>query len=176
MVYDNVVLTLGNVGVGSSWYAAASTGRFVLHAALLPLLIPYALSALRVSGAPIAKRRGFVALCALVAVAAWCYGFWQDVLKLELAAAEVFGHFRLSSTAALPPLGTIGVNLVLIALAFMLWRSARWPLLLAGALLILLANGATGGQSWGYLVGNAMEIAFMLCLYSTERFLLRRSP
>ena len=176
MVYDNAVLTLGNVGVGSSWYAAASTGRFVLHAALLPLLIPYALSALRVSGAPIAKRCGFVAGCALVAAAAWCYGIWQDVLGLELAAAEVLGHLRLSSAAALPPLGTIAVNLALIALAFMLWRRTRWPLLLAGALFILLANAATGGWPSGYLVGNAAEIAFMLCLYSTERFLLRRSP
>ena len=173
MVYDNLVLTLGNIGVGSGWYATASTGRFVLHAAILPLLIPLSLSAIRAANIPIADRRGFLVSCWLVALAAWGYGFWHDVGQLELASAEVFGHRRLTSLADLPPFGTIAVNLLLIPLAFILWRRTGWPLLFAGALGILLVNAAVGARSWGYLAGNGAEVAFVLCLLLTERFLIR---
>ena len=172
MIYDNLMLTLGNAGVGSAWYAAASSGRFVLHAILLPLLIPFALSALRACAVPIAERRGLVLACWAVAAAAWAYGLWFDVGGLALTPAEALGHLRLTSAAALPPLGTIAVNLLLALLAYLLWRSADWPLLLIASLLMLLLNGAVGGRDWGYLAGNGAEVAFMLCLLLTERFVI----
>ena len=175
MIYDNLVLALGNVGVGSDWYAAASTGRFVLHAALLPLLVLYGLATLRASTVPLAPRGWFVACCWLLALTAWGYGFWQDVGRLELAVEEVFGHLRLASTSPLPPLGTIAVNLLFVVQAFVLWRHTRQPLLLAGALFILLANAAVGGREWGYLVGNGAEVVFMFCILSTERWVGRRA-
>ena len=174
MIYDNLMLTLGNIGVGSAWYAEASTGRFVLHAAALPLLIPFTLSAMRASAIPVANQPVFTAFCWLVAIAAWCYGFWFDVGQLELAPADVFGHQRLTSLADLPPLGTIAVNLLLIPLGLILWRRTGWPLLFGGALFILLVNGAAATQPWGYLAGNGAEVAFILCLLLTERFLIRR--
>ena len=174
MIYDNLMLTLGNVGVGSAWYADASAGRFVLHAAALPLLVPFALSAMRATAIPVANRRVFTAFCWLVAVAAWCYGFWFDVAQLELASTEVFGHSRLTSLSDVPPLGTIAVNLLLIPLGFILWRRTGWLLLFAGALFILLVNGAAAAQPWGYLTGNGAEVVFILCLLLTERFLIRR--
>ena len=169
MIYDNLVLTLGNAGVGSAWYAAASSGRFVLHAALLPLLVPYALAALRAAAVPLAQRGWFVAGCWLVAMTAWGYGFLHDVGRLELAVEEVFGHLRLANSAPLPPLGTIAVNLLLVVLAFALWRHARRPLLLVGALFILLVNAAVGARPWGYLAGNGAEVVFMLCLLVAEQ-------
>ena len=175
MIYDNLVLTLGNVGVGAAWYAGASTGRFVLHAAALPLLIPFALSALRAAAVPLARRRAVTAGCWLVALTAWCWGFWHDVGRLELVAAEALGHQRLTSLSGLPPLGTIAVNLLLVPLAFVLWRRTGWPLLLAGALFILLVNAGAGARPWGYLAGNGAEVAFILCLLLTERFLIRRN-
>ena len=169
MIYDNLVLTLGNIGVGSAWYAVASSGRFVLHAALLPLLIPYALAVLRGTNVPPVERGWFVAGCWLLALGAWSYGLWHDVGNLTLETVDVFGHLRLASTVALPPLGTIAVNLLLVVLAFVLWRHGGRPLLLAGALFILLVNAAVGAQPWGYLVGNGAEVVFMLCLLAAER-------
>ena len=175
MFYDNFVLTLGNVGVGAAWYAGASTGRFVLHAAALPLLIPYALSALRAAAIPLARRRDVTAACSLAAFAAWSWGFWHDVGQLELVAAETLGHQRLTSLSGLPPLGTIAVNLLLIPLAFILWRRTGWVLLLAGALFILFINAGAGTRPWGYLAGNGAEVAFIYCLLLTERFLVEHS-
>jgi len=170
MIYDNLMLALGNIGVGSGWYAAASTGRFVLHAALLPLLIPFALSAMRACEVALASRRAFVLFCWLVAVAAWCYGFWHDVGQLVLVPHEVMGHLRLTSAAELPPFGTIAVNLLLLPLAYLIWRRAGSPWLLAGASFILIVNGAVGAQPWGFVAGNGTEMLFVLCLLLTERF------
>ena len=174
MVYDNLALTLGNVGIGSAWYVGATTGRFVLHAALLPLLIPFSLAVLRAAQVPVAGRRDLTAFCWLVALAAWCYGFWHDVGGLQLVAVEVFGHSRLTGVSDLPPFGTIAVNLLLIPLAIILWRRTGWPLLLVGAAFILLVNGAVGAEPWGYVAGNASEVVFILCLLLTERFLIRQ--
>ena len=174
MIYDNLVLALGDAGAGAPWYAAASTGRFVLHAAALPLLIPFALSAMRAAAIPLARRPGVTAGCWLAALAAWSYGFWHDVGRLELVAAEALGHQRLTSLSGLPPLGTIAVNLLLIVLAFILWRRTGWLPLLAGALFILIVNAGTGARPWGFLAGNGAEVVFILCLLATERFLIRR--
>lgn len=174
MIYDNLMLAFGNIGVGSSWYTEASRGRFVLHAAALPLLIPFALSAMRAAAIPVANQPAFTGFCWLAAAAAWSYGFWFDVGQLELVPAEAFGHLRLTSVSAVPPLGTIAVNLLLIPLGFIFWRRTGWPLLFGGALFILVVNGAAGGQPWGYLAGNGAEVAFVTCLLLMERFLVRR--
>ena len=173
MAYDNLVLALGNVGAGASWYAAASHARFALHAAILPLLIPFALSAMRACAIPFAGRRGVAACCWLVVAAAWSYGLWQDLGGLELKPREVFGHLRLASADALPPLATIGANLLAMLCAFFVWRRAGWSPFFLGSLFIFLVNGATGGLPWSILAGNGAEVAFALCLLLTERFLLR---
>lgn len=178
MIYDNLTPTGGDLAIVSPWYltfsiwySTASIWRFVLHAALLPLLVPFALSALRASGAPIARRPWFVAGCWLIALGAWCYGFWYDLGGLALQT--VLGHQRYVAFSALPPFGTIAVNLLLIPLAFILWRRSGWYLMLFGALFILLVNGALGSQPWGFIAGNGAEVVFILCLLLTERFLVR---
>ena len=175
MIYDNLMLALGNAGVGSSWYVSATASRFLLHALLLPLLIPFALSAMRACAIPIAGRRGFVLGCWAIAAAAWWYGFAYDVGGLALTPQEVLGHHRLTSAAALPPLGTITVNLALLPMAYLIWRRAGWPLFFGAALFILLLNGSTGGRSWGYLAGNGAEVVFVYCLLLTERYVIKRS-
>lgn len=176
MIWDNLMLALGNIGVGSAWYAAASHWRFVLHAVLLPLLIPFAGAVMRTVGVAIAQRPWLPVFCWLCAGAACGYGLGHDVWGLQLAAEQVFGHARLTSVAAAPPWGTIAVNVLLLFMGWLVWRRAGWPLLLLGALFILLLNGALGAQPWGYVAGNGAEVAFILCLLLTERFVRRGGP
>ena len=175
MIYDNLMLSVGNLAVGSSWYVTATIGRFALHAALLPLLIPFALSAMRACAIPLAHRHLFAACCWLLAAAAWWHGLSHDLGQLELAPQAVLGHLRLVSVSELPPLGTIAVNLLLVPLAFILWRRTGWPLLLLGTLFILLLNGSVGTRPWGFVAGNGAEVIFVLCLLLTERFLIGRA-
>ena len=173
MAYDNLVLALGGVGGVASWYVGASWLRFALHALVLPLLIPFALSAMRVCGVPLARRRPFAVLCWLCVGAAWCYGLGHDLLRLELAPKEVLGHVRLAAVSATPPLATIFVNLLFLGLAASVWRRAGWSAALLGGLFILVVNGAVGARPWGLLAGNGAELAFLFSLLLTERFLGR---
>ena len=173
MAYDNLVLALGGVGGVSSWYAGATWLRFALHALVLPLLIPFALSAMRVCGAPLARRRSFAVFCWLCVGAAWCYGLGHDLLGLELAPKEVLGHARLASVSAQPPLATIAVNLLFLGLAASVWRRAGWSAAFLGGLFILVVNGAVGARPWGLLAGNGAELAFVFSLLLPERFLGR---
>lgn len=173
MAYDNLVLALGGVGGVSSWYVGATWLRFALHVLVLPLLIPFALSAMRVCGVPLVRRRPFAVLCWLCVGAAWCYGLGHDLLRLELAPKEVLGHVRLASVSATPPLATIFVNLLFLGLAASVWRWAGWSAAFLGGLFILVVNGAVGARPWGLLAGNGAELAFAFSLLLTERFLGR---
>ena len=173
MAYDNLVLALGGVGGVSSWYVGATWLRFALHVLVLPLLIPFALSSMRVCGVPLARRRPFAVLCWLCVGAAWCYGLGHDLLRLELAPKEVLGHVRLASVSATPPLATIFVNLLFLGLAASVWRRAGWAVAFLGGLFILVVNGAVGARPWGLLAGNGAELTFAFSLLLTERFLGR---
>ena len=175
MSYDNLVLVLGNSAVGSDWYVLANIPRFMLHAGVLPFLTLFALSAMTASAVPLATRQGFRVFCWVFTVACWAYGMWHEVLLLELEPTEVMGHARLVSTAELPPLATIATNILVIPMAFAVWRRAGWPWFFAGSLFIFLVNGATGGLAWGFIVGNGVEVVFIASLLVTERWLLARA-
>jgi hypothetical protein len=174
MAYDNLVLMLGNLGVGSNWYLIANYPRFLLHAAVLPFLTLFALSAMRVCELPLAARAGFRRFCWLFTFVALGYGLWHEVWLLGLEPTEVMGHLRLVSVSDQPPYATIATNLLILPMALGLWRRAHWPVFFLAALFILVVNGGSGGQPWGFLAGNGAEVIFICCLLITERFLLRR--
>jgi hypothetical protein len=174
MAYDNLILILGNVGVGSDWYLVANYPRFILHAAVLPFLTLFTLSALQVCEVPLARKQAFVQFCWAFTAAAWVYGVWHEVFLLELEPVETMGHMRLVSVSKIPPLATIATNILILPLAFLLWRRVGWYVFFLGALFIFLLNGSTGSRPWGFIVGNGAEVIFICCLLITERFLIRR--
>ena len=174
MAYDNLVLMLGNMGVGADWYEAANYPRFVLHAGVLPFLTIFSLSTMQVCDIALARRPAFVGFCWVFTLVALGYGLWHEVLLLELEPTEVMGHMRLVSTSDLPPLATIATNLLILPMALSLWRRADWPVFFLGALFIFILNGGTGAQPWGFIAGNGGEVIFVCCLLLTERFLIRR--
>jgi hypothetical protein len=173
MAYDNLILALGNIGVGMDWYIAANYPRYILHAAVLPFLTLFSLSALQVCDVPLGRRRGFVKFCWVFTAIAWVYGVWHEVLLLELVPLEIMDHLRLVGVSKMPPLATIATNLLILPMAFLLWRQTGWYLFFAGALFIFLLNGSTGAQPWGFIAGNGAEVIFICCLLITERFLIR---
>jgi hypothetical protein len=174
MAYDNLMLMLGNIGVGTNWYVLANYPRFILHAGVLPFLTIFTLSAMQVCGVGIARHRNFVVFCWLFAGLALVYGLWHEVLLLQLEPKEVMGHMRLVSASKIPPLATIATNILILPMAFSIWRVAGFPVFFLGTLFIFLLNGSTGGQPWGFVAGNGAEVIFICCLLITERFLVRR--
>ncbi len=175
MAYDNLLLMLGNLGVGSEWYVSANYPRYVLHAGVLPFLTLFTLSGMQATGVALAGQRWFINFCWLFTFAAWTYGMWHEVLLLQLEPTSFLDHNRLVSTSDLPPIATIATNVLILPMALAVWRHAGWPWFFLGSLFIFLLNGATGAQPWGFIAGNGAEVIFICCLLLSERF-FRRQP
>lgn len=173
MCYDNLILMLGDIGVGTEWYVIANYPRFVLHAAVLPFLTLFTLSVAQHSRVAFAFNGWFIRFCWLFTALAWVYGVWHEVLLLELELAQVMDHSRLVSASMLPPLATVATNILVLAIALAIWRRAGWPVFFGGTLFIFLLNGSTGSQPWGFIAGNGAEVIFICCLLLTERFVIR---
>ncbi len=175
MAYDNLILVLGPMGVGMDWYQLANYPRYVLHAGVLPFLTLFTLSAMQVCEVPVSRNRMFIGFCWAFTSVAWLYGMWHEVAQLGLEPTSFMDHSRLVSVSKIPPIATIATNILILPLAFLIWRQAGWYVFFAGSLFIFLLNGATGAQPWGFVAGNGAEVIFICCLLITERFLIRQS-
>ena len=75
----------------------------------------------------------------------------------------------MSNLSGVPPIATILTNLLLIILAAAVWRACGQKAMFAGALFALVVNGALAGIEWFFLVGNFVEVVFILSLLHTAR-------
>ncbi len=175
MCYDNLILILGDIGVGSAWYEMANYPRFLLHAGVLPFLTIFSLSVAQNSRVAFTSSQAFIWFCWVFTAVAWLYGMWHEVWLLELEPTQVMDHSRMVSVSDIPPLATIATNILVLPIAFAVWRRAGWWVFFFGALFIFLLNGATGGAEWGFIAGNGAEVIFICCLLLTERFVIRQS-
>ncbi len=160
LIYDNVVIALGSTGVGENWYQAASALRYLMHVIVLPPLVVAALLVARRAGADWAQGRTAFLMAGIFVVAAIDVGIVTEIAGLQLVSESLYGHERLVSAHASPPLATIATNVVILAIGAAIWRRAGWPTLFGVALAILLVNGATASQEWGILAGNLAELVF----------------
>lgn len=173
MCYDNLLQGLGNWFIDHAWYAPANVPRFLLHAGVLPFLTLFSLSIMRAAGIGLASQRFFVLFCWLFTAAALGWGLYHEVYLLELGPKPALGVQKLGSLSGLPPVATILTNVLVLPMAAAVWRVSGWIWFFLGALFIFLLNGATGGQPWGFLVGNFAEVVFILCLLATDRQFVR---
>jgi hypothetical protein len=169
MVCDNITQAIGPWGVGTDWYVIANYPRFFFHATLLPLLTLFTLSILVDAKISFANNTFFRGCMFLFTACALAYGIFHDVITLELEAVSSLGHPKLSSVSKLPPIATILTNILMLPLAIVIWRKAKWPWLFAGSIFIFVLNGATGPLPWGFLAGNFGEVVFIFALLTTER-------
>lgn len=169
MCYDNVMQGLGNWFMDAPWYEGANVMRFVLHTTVLPFLTIFALAIMGDAGVVLARKPGFVAFCWLFTLLALGWGFYHEVLMLELGPKPAMGVMKLGSLSGVPPIATIATNLLVLPMAAAVWRVGGWPWFFLGALFIFVVNGATGSQPWGFISGNFAELVFIASLLLTER-------
>lgn len=174
MFYDNLVQGVGNWFIDEGWYASVNVPRFILHASVLPFLALFALSVMRSAGVKLAWNRFFTGFCWLFTAVALVWGFYHEVILLELGPKSVFGVSKLGSLSGVPPVATILTNVLVLPMAAAVWRVAGWPWFFLGALFIFVLNGATGAQPWGFLVGNFAEVVFIVSLMQTHWYFVRR--
>ena len=169
MCYDNLVQGLGNWFIDDSWYAGVNVPRFLLHAGVLPFLTIFGWSVMRDAGVALAGRPAVAGFCWIFTAAALAWGLYHEVYLLQLGPRPALGVMKLGSLSGLPPIATIGTNILVLPMAALVWRASGWPWFFLGALFIFLVNGATGAQPWGFITGNFAELVFILCLLATQR-------
>ena len=169
MSYDNLVQGLGTWFIDAPWYEGANVPRFVLHVTVLPFLTIFGLSVMRDAGVALARNALVIGFCWLFTAAALAWGLYHEVYLLQLGPKHAMGVMKLGSISALPPVATILTNILVLPMAAMVWKSSGWKWFFLGGLFIFLVNGATGAQSWGFLVGNFAELVFIVSLLATDR-------
>jgi hypothetical protein len=169
MFYATWIQGVGNGYIDASWYEAANIPRFVLHVCVLPFLTIFALATMRAAGVGVAQTLPLTVFCWIFTAAALAWGFYHEVMQLQLAPKPALGVMKLGSVSSLPPIATIATNILILPMAAAIWKVSGWKWFFLGGAFILVLNGATGAQPWGFLVGNFAELIFMLCLLATQR-------
>jgi len=168
MFYDNLLQGIGNWFIEAGWYEPANVPRFLLHVCVLPFLTLFGLSVMGSAGVAIAQHGMTAIFCWFFSGAALAWGLYHDLYLLELAPRPALGIMKLGSVSSLPPIATIATNILILAMAALVWKASGWKWFFLGAAFIFLVNGATGAQSWGFLTGNFAEVVFVLCLLATH--------
>lgn len=165
LVGDNVVIAAGRaIGAGEVLHGL-SVPRFVTHALLAPLLIMAGLGLGRRFG--VRWLGGRVALVGFGVLTGLMVGLGvaRDLVGLELEPEVYADTVRYTNAGSGgPPIPAIVAIWVLIGIGVVVQLRARWPWLLGGALVMLVAAGAGFAVPW---IGNLGELALAVSLWWT---------
>lgn len=166
LIYDNLVLALGNMLVGTDIFLLISLPRFVLHATILPFLALFSFSTMQVAGVPFSDKVR-IPVFAFTALALG-YGLFHDVLGLDLGPVEKYGHWHMTNLAGGPPLATIATNIIAIIMGALVWRAKGPFWLFAGAVFAFVLNTLAAPHPWSFISSNLIEVVFVFCLLKGE--------
>ncbi|MCM6772523.1 hypothetical protein NDR87_00430 [Nocardia sp. CDC159] len=157
LAYDAAVFGLGAVVGEGEVLRDASFGRFLAHAVLTPLLVPWA--------AALSGRNRRDAWAVVVVLIGW--GVLVELRHLELVPRTFADTLRYAPADPTAPIPALIVMVVLLAAGVRAWRRRRWPWLALGAGAMFAA--AAGGTVIPPL-GNAGEAVLLAALVCTERW------
>ena len=175
LILDNVLLALATIAINEDWYVAATIIRYTAHALLLPPLVVAGTLLARRAGVGMAAHALALPAAVLLALAGMAYGVAMESLNHEFVRETLYGHVRLVSVDAAPPLATILTNVVLLGISAAIWRASGWKWLFLGILQIFIINGATATQDWSIISGNLAEIFFAVSWIATLGYFVGRN-
>ena len=171
VVYDNLILSLGNSLGAGPLLLGLSVPRFVLHQLILPWLIVAAFEQAKAAGHKWANHRasGWIILAlTLVVMAA---GILTRLIPLNLEPEVMDGVTRYVAVATKgPPLVSIlSIGFVGIV-GLLLWRRNGWPWEFLAAVLVFIAEGVP--IEWvRRSLGSGFEVLFLAAMLATDRWL-----
>lgn len=174
VVYDNLILSLGNALGAGPMLLGLSVPRYVLHQLLLPLLIYAAYEQAKVAGHGWANRRasGWVAAGLTLVVIALGIVTRLAYLKLEPVVMDGVTRYAQVAVAGPPLVSILSISFVGVV-GFMLWRRNGWPWLFLAALLVFVGEGMP--LEWvRRLLGSGFEVLFIAAMLATDRMLARK--
>lgn len=168
LVYDNLMLSLGNaLGAGDLLYWL-SVPRFVLHQIVLPWAIVAGFEQLRRAGIGWAQRPAARWGAVLVSVLVLVAGIMTRLVGMTLEPVVMDGVTRyVAVNVSGPPLvSVISIGLVGI-MGIWLWRGCGWPWVFVASLLVFIAEGLPV-EAVRRVFGSGFEVVWMGVLFTTE--------
>ncbi len=161
LAYDNAVIALGHtIGPGEA-LQTLNAGRFWAHALVTPMMI---WAGLKLIGYP--WRWPFAAVTTVLIG----LGIYTDTVQLDLVAREESGVLRYANAAAQgPPIPAVVTIVILAGIGVVLWRRAKVPWLLAGALAMFVAAALGTKLLWLQNLGELTLLASFLLSERTQR-------
>lgn len=174
LIYDNVIISIGNFVGEGPLLENLSLLRFWSHAFLTPVLILFSWGALNHAGAEWAKKKAVFYGALLYTLALIVIEITMETWGLEITAVREFGVLRYTSAepSSGPPLMVLLVSLVLIITGFVIWRKAGWVWMLAGAVIMTIGS-AVPIPLESSAVTNAFELILLSSLVWTKVYLER---
>ncbi|BBH67340.1 hypothetical protein ACTI_40250 [Actinoplanes sp. OR16] len=165
LIWDNAVIALGSTIGEGGMLRALSVPRYVTHALLVPLLIMVAVGLGRRYGVRFFAGRIVPGVFGVLTLALVAVGVQKDVIALDLEATRYADTLRYTNAASEgPPIPAIVAILVMIGVGVALLVRARWPWLLAGAVVMFAAAAAAPSILW---LSNFGELALILTVWLT---------
>ena len=171
LVYDNLMLGTGRFIGEGPLLEGLNYARFVIHAAITPVLVAWALHTLRRAGFGWAHARWYQVVSIGAALALTVLEFFLEVRGLSLAPQEEYGVLSYGNVepASGPPLMVLIVAFVLLVCGAMVWKRQGWPWLFVGALVMTIGSAVQLPVDSG-AVTNAFELALLISILATKAF------
>ena len=171
VVYDNLILSLGNSLGSGPLLLGLSVPRFVLHQLILPWLIIAGFEQAKVAGHRWANHRasGWITLALTLTV--MVAGILTRLIPLNLEPAVMDGVTRYVAVGTKgPPLVSIlSIGFVGIV-GLLLWRRNGWPWEFLAAVLVFVGEGIP--VEWvRRILGSGFEVLFLVAMLTTDRWL-----
>ncbi len=171
LIYDNVILALGQFIGEGALLETLSGARFWLHAFLTPLLVIFAIDAMGRAGLTFIRQRWVAFVSLAIYVALVVTDLLTEVQGLVLEPVREYGVLSYSSAepATGPPAMVLGVTLVLLVSAVVVLWKQRWPWYLVGVILMGIGSSVTLPIE-SAAITNAFEFILMTSLLLTKQF------
>ncbi len=170
LVYDNLILSIGNILGAGKLLHVLSVPRFLLHQLVLPWIIYASFEQVRLAGHSWAQRnstRWAIALSLLVMV----LGILTRIVPMDLQLLEMDGINRyVDQGAAGPPVVSILAVGFAGVMGLLLWRENKWPWVFLTTVLVFIGEGIPV-ELVRRVMGSGAEVLFMLALLMTERWI-----
>lgn len=173
LLYDNLILSLGNLIGAGALLQALSWPRFALHQLVLPWITYSAYEQLQLEGVEWAQkpaaRTGTWIFIALTTLA----GIFTRLLPLRLKPTEMDGVTRYVAEGVKgPPLVSILSIGAVGAASYFIWRKRRSPWLLLTVILVFIVEGFPN-EAVRRIYGSGLEVLLMALLLWREARLKR---
>jgi hypothetical protein len=175
LMYDNLILSLGNVVSNHQLLYGFSLPRFLMHQLILPWIILAAFDEIRMLGhgwAQIGRARvGAVILSVIVMV----LGILTRLIPMHLQLTIMDGVTRFVDVAAKGPpiVSIVSIGFVTI-LGITIWRRNHFPWLFLAGLLVFIGEGIP--VEWvRRTIGSGAEVLFMAAMLYLEQVVIGRN-